>query len=351
MGTMPKLYLIDASAYFYRAFFALPPLTTSGGLPINAIYGFTTMLQKLMADHQPKYLAAVLDRPEPTFRHAVYQDYKANRDEMPDNLSVQIPYIKDVIRGFNIVALEKPGYEADDIIGTVALRAAADGAEVVIVSGDKDLFQLVRPGITVLDTMKDRVFDSQGVLDKYGLGPDQIIDMLGLMGDTSDNVPGVPGIGPKTAVSLLAQFGSMDGIYEHIESITKKKVKQNLLEFRDQAYLSRRLVTLDTAVSLERSWKDCRVISPDTEALRELFKQFEFTRLLKGLTPQKKTKKDYRLVGDKAGIEALIGKLRDLPRFTLDLETTSADPMRAEIVGISFAWEDDRAWYVPVAHQ
>jgi len=207
-----KLFLIDTSAYFYRAYFALPPLTTADGLPTNAIYGFTTMILKLLDQHQPSHIAAVLDRPEPTFRHKAYDQYKANRDVMPDDLQVQIPHIREILKAFNIRAVDKVGFEADDLIGTLALRAATDGCEVVIISGDKDLCQLIGPKIIMLDTMKDKVMDRAAVEAKYGLGPGHIIDMLALTGDTSDNVPGVPGIGPKTAQSLLSQFGSLDAI-------------------------------------------------------------------------------------------------------------------------------------------
>jgi len=175
MTTAKKLFLIDVSAYFYRAFFAIPSLSTSDGLPTNAIYGFTTMLQRLLKEYRPEYLAAVLDCPEPTFRHEVYRDYKANRPSMPDNLSVQIPYMKEIIQAFNIAAVAKPGYEADDVIGTLARQAEKDGAEVVIVTGDKDLCQLVSPRISLLDTMKNTVTTPQAVREKYGVGPEHMI--------------------------------------------------------------------------------------------------------------------------------------------------------------------------------
>ena len=206
------------------------------------------MILKLLEQHQPSHIAAVLDRPEPTFRHKAYDQYKANRAVMPDDLQVQIPHIKEVIEAFNIRAVEKAGFEADDIIGTLARRAEAEGCEVVIISGDKDLCQLISPQITMLDTMKDKVMDRAAVESKYGLGPEHIVDMLALTGDSSDNVPGVPGIGPKTAQELLSQYGSLDGIYEHLDEITKKKAREALEQNREQAYLSKQLVTIDTDV-------------------------------------------------------------------------------------------------------
>ncbi len=351
---MPKerLFLIDSSAYFYRAFFALPRLTTSTGFPTNAIYGFTTMLQKLLNDHAPEFIAAVFDCPEPTFRHEAYADYKANREEMPDNLSVQIPHMKEVTAAFGIAAVEKPGFEADDVIGTLARQAARDGSDVVIVSGDKDLLQLVGPHVTVLDTMKDRVFDRAAVEKKYGLGPEKLIDMFGLVGDAVDNVPGVPGVGPKTAARLLERFGSIDAVYENLESITQKKLKESLAEHRDQALLSRQLVTIDCSVGLECSWKSFKAMPPDQEALRRFFREYEFTRLLKTLDAgSPAAEKNYRLLTEPGDIRALLETLRALGRFTLDIETTSEQPMLAEIVGISFAWQDHDACYVPLAHQ
>ena len=346
-----KLYLIDVSAYFYRAFFALPPLATSTGLPTNAIYGFTTMLQKLLKDERPEYLAAVLDRPEPTFRHAAYQDYKANREEMPDNLSQQIPYIKEVIQAFNIPMLEKPGFEADDIMGTLARQAEQDGAEVTIVSGDKDMCQMVSGRVRLLDTMKNKITDVSEVKKKFGVSPDRVIDVLGLTGDTSDNVPGVPGVGPKTAQRLVDEYGSVEDIYENLAEITKKKVKQSLTENRDQAFLSKKLVTIDTKVPLDKTWQELKVDSPNTEALRALFKKFEFTRLLKEITVEKKTEKNYHWTTDMAEIRALFAELKKHKSFTLDFETTSEFPMLAEIVGISFAWKDHEAVYLPVKHE
>ena len=351
MNKNKKLFLIDTSAYFYRAFFAIPYLSSPDGLPTNALYGITTMLLKLLKEHQPEYLAAILDRPEPTFRHKIYSEYKANREKMPDNLALQIPYIKDIIRALNIPAIEKQGYEADDIIGTLARQAEKDSIDAVIISGDKDMCQLVSHGITILDTSKSAVVDSEAVKEKYGIGPEKIIDFLGLTGDSSDNVPGVPGIGPKTAQSLITQFGSMDGIYENLDSITKKKLKESLIQFKEQAYLSRRLVTIDTGVSLGTTWKELLAASPNQNELRDLYVKFGFKRLLKDSSPEKQVAKTYTLLTDMDKIKELFATLKKHGFFALDLETTSADPMLAEIVGISFAFRNNESFYIPVAHE
>ena len=344
------LYLIDVSSYFYRAFFALPLLTTSDGLPTNAIYGFTTMLQRLWREHQPTYIAAVLDRPEPTFRHDAYKDYKANRPDMPDNLAVQIPHMREVIQAFRIPMVEKPGYEADDIIGTLARHAAGEGMRVVIVTGDKDLCQLVDDRITLLDTMKNVMIDTDAVRHKYGVGPESIVDIFALIGDKVDNVPGVPGIGEKTAAALISTYGTLDALYERIDEISKKKLKEALLQYKEQAYISRDLVKINTAVPLEIHWRELTVQPPREDELRSLFKKFEFTTLLKQLTPETTRRAQYRLIRDAAEIKKLIEEVYAQGEFAIDLETTSEDPMRVDIVGIACAVREQEACYIPLGH-
>jgi DNA polymerase I len=351
MTERKKIYLIDVSGYYYRAFFALPPLSTSEGLPTNAIYGFTTMLQKLIKEQKPDYLAAVLDCPEPTFRHEVYQDYKAHRPKMPDELSAQIPHMKDVITAFSIASIEKPGFEADDVIGTMARQAEAAGLDVVIISGDKDMCQLVSERITLLDTMRNVVTGADKVQEKYGVPPEKIIEIFSLMGDKSDNVPGVPGIGEKTAAELINAYGTLDGVYANLDAITKKKAKEALAANREKAYLSRQLVTIDTAVPLDISWSDCQLPQPDEEVLRGLFKKFEFKRLLESVASAPQSAKNYHMITSAADIEALIARLSTSTSFALDFETNSIDAMRADIVGISFSVQDHEAYYMPVAHQ
>lgn len=351
MTDRKKLFLIDVSAYFYRAFYALPPMATSSGLPTNAIYGFTTMLSKLIKEQKPDYLAAALDCPEPTFRHEAYEEYKANREKMPDELQAQIPHMKDVIQAFSIAAIEKPGFEADDIIGTLARQAEKDGLEVVIVSGDKDMCQLISQRVTMLDTMRNSVTGQEKVQEKYGVAPDKIIEIFSLMGDKSDNIPGVPGIGEKTAAELIRTYGSLDSVYENLDTITKKRAKEALAANREQAYLSRRLVTIDTAVPLEKSWQDCELREPDDELLRGLYKKFEFKKMLESVAPARAAEKNYRMLTAEADIDDLFARLRSCGAFALDFETTSTNAMQAEIVGISFAVKDHEAFYIPVAHE
>ncbi|NJL26277.1 MAG: hypothetical protein HC902_14745 [Calothrix sp. SM1_5_4] len=214
---MKNLYLVDASNMFFRAFFAIPPLTNDKGMPTNALYGFLAMSLKLIREVKPDYLVYCFDRKEPSFRHELYSDYKANREEMPDLLQPQVPYLKQLTTALGIPLLEKAGFEADDIIGTLALMGVKNHTNVVIVSGDKDFAQLVRPGISLYDTMKDARTDVDGVKAKFGVRPDQIIDYLAMVGDSSDNVPGVRGIGPKGACKLLHDYGTLEEVYAHID--------------------------------------------------------------------------------------------------------------------------------------
>ena len=210
----PKLVLVDGSNYLFRAFYAIRELSNSKGFPTNAIYGFTTMLMKLLRDQAPDYIAIAFDVKGPTFRHEAFADYKATRRAIPDTLIPQIPYVKEIVRGFSIPIIEQAGLEADDIIGTIARRQAQEGMDVVIVSGDKDLMQLVSGNVVMVDTMKDKTYDVAAVTERFGVGPDKVVEILGLMGDTSDNIPGVPGIGPKGALRLIEQFGGVKEILD-----------------------------------------------------------------------------------------------------------------------------------------
>lgn len=248
---MKKLYLVDVSSIFFRAFYAIPPLTNEKGLPTNAIYGFLTMTLKLLREEKPDYLAFCFDRKEPSFRLELYDQYKANRSEMPEDLIPQIPYIRKLTDVLNISAVDAEGFEADDVIGTLTRLAHNQDIEVVIVSGDKDFAQLVDGKISMYDTMKEQRYDAKAVHEKWGIRPDQMIDYLSLVGDSSDNVPGVRGIGPKGAQKLLTDFESLDGIYARIEEVSGKSLKQKLIENKEMAYLSKKLVTIRQDVPLE----------------------------------------------------------------------------------------------------
>jgi len=350
MAKRPALFLIDGSSYMYRAFFAIPHLSNSSGVPTNAIYGFTTMLQKILNEYKPDYLALIFDTPAPTFRHEVYEDYKANRPEMPDTLAAQIPYIKEVVKGYNIALLEKEGFEADDIIGTIARKEETKDLEIVIASGDKDLLQLVNEHITVIDTMKDKRFDEKGVIDHLGIEPRKVTDYLGLVGDSSDNVPGVPGIGKKTALKLLENFDTIHEVLKHPEFIRSKKVQENLVKFADQALLSKQLCTLDTEVPIEYDLEGLKSTDPDREKLKAIFKELEFTKLLQGLTAQDSTapRADYHLVSTKESFVELLSHLGDAQACAISLITATPDPLTSKPAGLAVAYSTEQVFYVPL---
>ena len=348
----PMLYLIDGSAYIYRAFHAVRGLANSKGMPTNAVFGFTRMLIKLMQERWPQHAAMFFDAKGPTFRHEIYDQYKANRPPMPDELVGQLPWIKKVTEAFNIPIMEMPGYEADDLIGTCARLAEAAGYSVVMVTGDKDFIQLVTDRVTIWDPMKDRIIDAAAVRAEFDLAPGQIIDMMGLSGDTADNVPGVPGIGPKTALTLIQNYGSMEALYDRLDSLTRKKQRENLAAHREQAFLSRRLVTIDTHAPVEMDLRALKVVPPDEEALGRLFQELEFRQLQQEFQrtgPEKPTAYASVLTTDE--LDALIGRLENCTRFAVDTETTSQNPMDAVLVGISVAITPHEAFYIPVGHR
>jgi len=345
------IYLIDGTAYIHRAYHAIRGLANSKGLPTNAVFGFTRMLIKLMDDRNPAYVGMFFDAKGPTFRHELYPEYKANRPPMPDDMAVQIPYIKKITAAFNLPTIEMQGYEADDLIGTLARLAEKKGFRVIMITGDKDFMQLVTARSTIWDPMKESATDLQSIREKFGIEPRQMIDVQGLSGDTADNVPGVPGIGQKTALALIKAHDSMQELYEQLDSITKKKQRENLVNFREQAFLSRRLVTINTAVPLSLNPADFKVTAPDGEALAELYKDLEFHQLQQSVPGQADlSSKDYQAVMDQSQLSALISQLEKVDLFALDTETTSTNPMLAELVGFSFAVKSNQAYYIPCRH-
>lgn len=272
---MKNLYLVDASNMFFRAFFAIPPLTNDKKMPTNALYGFLAMSLKLMRDVRPDYLVYCFDRKEPSFRADLYTEYKAHREEMPEDLVPQIPYLKKLTELLGFAQVEKSKFEADDVIGTLALMGLRNKVNVVIVSGDKDFAQLVQPGISIYDTMKDVRMDTDGVMAKFGVRPDQIIDYLAMVGDSSDNVPGVRGIGPKGACKLLTDYQTLDGVYAHIEEI-KGATQKKLIEGKDLAYLSRKLCTIVSDIDLDVKFDDLKLKEPDREPLQAILQELGF---------------------------------------------------------------------------
>lgn len=273
---MKKMYLVDVSSMFFRAFFAIRPLTAPSGLPVNAIYGFVSMLVKLLKEEKPDYLVFCYDRKEPSFRKEIYPEYKAHRTEMPEDLGKQIPYIKKFADLMGIPSLEIAPYEADDIIGTLVQLGREKNLEVYIVSGDKDFGQLIQNHVFLYDTMKDHKYDTQGVKEKWGVSPDKFIDYLALVGDTSDNIPGVEGIGPKGAQKLLQDFESLEDIYKNIDKISSSSLKQKLLNSKEQAFLSKKLVTIALDVPVEKNIENYKMRPLQTEELRSLLRELNF---------------------------------------------------------------------------
>lgn len=351
MTDQPKrLYLIDGSSYIYRAYFAIRHLSNSKGMATNAIFGFTNMLLKVMREHAPDHLAVVFDARGPTFRKEIYPEYKANRAAMPEDLVPQIPRIKELVRAFNLPALELQGYEADDIIATLAKKHAAQGLEVTIVSGDKDLMQVVSEQVRMLDTMKDKIYGPAEVAERFGGGPDKVVEVQALAGDSSDNIPGVPGIGEKTAVKLIAEFGTVESLLARIDEV-KGKMQDKLREFGEQALLSKRLVTLRDDLELGIDYDALAAGAPDRKALTALFGELEFHKLQQEFFSESQDRNDdYRGVFTKDDLDQLIVSLEKAPRISFDTETTSLDPLRAELVGLSFAVQAGQGWYIPVGH-
>ncbi len=350
-----KIIIIDGSSYIFRAFYAIrTSLSNSKGLPTNAIFGFARMLLKVVRDENPEYVAVVFDSAKKTTRHEYFPQYKANRASMPEDLIPQIPYIHDLVKSFNIDVVCMDGIEADDIIGTLAVQSRQKGLEVIIVSGDKDMMQLVGNGITMLDTMKEKRIGPKEVEEKLGVAPSKVVEIMGLMGDTSDNIPGVPGIGPKTALELINVYGDIENTLAHAEEVKKKSVRERLSQFQDQARLSKRLVTIVTDLDLECDIENFKVRERDNEAVVRILKELEFNALLKELTSSpksiEKAEKNYRTVLTKDDFDILLRALKKSGKFAIDLETTSKHPVVAKIVGISLSFTSHEAYYIPVAH-
>jgi len=345
------VYLIDGTAYIHRAYHAIRALSNSKGLPTNAIFGFTRMMLKLIEDRQPQYAGMFFDAKGPTFRHKMYAEYKANRPPMPEDMAAQIPYIKEVTAALQFPIVEMQGFEADDLIGTYARLAEKKGFTVVMVTGDKDFVQLVTDRAMIWDPMKDTTIDAGFVKKSYGIEPLQMIEVMGLAGDTSDNVPGVPGIGQKTALNLIQNHHSMDKLYESVDSITAKKQRENLIRYRDQAFLSRDLVKIDIDAPISADLADFEIGPADTQALSALFQTLEFRQLQHALSQKTDlSDKDYQPILTKEALDRLIVRLKSARIFSLDTETTSRIPMKARLVGLSFALQANEAFYIPCGH-
>ncbi|HEX5637759.1 MAG TPA: DNA polymerase I [Gammaproteobacteria bacterium] len=386
----PPLILVDGSSYLYRAFHALPPLTNSKGQPTGAVYGVVNMLKKLIEQYHPQYMAVVFDAKGKNFRHEMFADYKAHRPPMPDELRAQIEPLHELVDALGLPKLVVPGVEADDVIGTLATQAAKQGMEVLISTGDKDMAQLVDKHITLINTMNNSVLDIPGVVEKFGVPAERIVDYLALIGDTSDNIPGVPKVGPKTAVKWLQEYGSLENIVQHAADI-KGKIGDNLRDSLEQIPLSYKLATIVCEVELDQKPTDLALMTPDREKLHRLYSNLEFKTWLKELDshkarpddiqPQQDTsfrrkaesmvdnvpdsglhrdddnvvaaaeiEKQWETVVDESRFNFWLAELNKAEIFAFDTETTSLDYMQARIVGVSFCVEPGKAAYVPIGH-
>ena len=349
----PRFYVVDGNGYVYRAFFALPRMNNSKGLPTHAVYGFTNMIRKLLQEEEPDFITVVFDSKEKTFRHESYEQYKIDRPAMPDDLQQQFPYIRRVCGALGLPVLERPGYEADDVIATLMDRCKEEGMTGIIVTSDKDLLQLVGGDIYALDPMKDYfVYDTKAVEEKWGVPPERIVDLLAIMGDSIDNVPGVKGIGPKGALELLQKFETVENLLAHADSIEKKSHREKILEQKEMLVLSRKLVQLHHDVPLDRGIRDLKAGHPSPDAARDLFLELEFYSILaQFLTNASHRKANYRVVETEAALDALVSHLAGARVISLCVEIDRRLRFRGSIVGFAFSTEARSGDYIPVGHQ
>ncbi len=372
-------YLIDGSGYIFRAYYALPPLTRkSDGLPVGAVSGFCSMLFKLLEDsksnenlQKPTHFAVIFDAARKTFRNEIYSDYKANRSEAPDDLAPQFEYIRKSVVAFNLPSVDLPNYEADDLIATYAEQILAKGAKVTIVSSDKDLMQLYRKDVRIFDPMKNKFITSEDIVTKFGVGPEKVIDVQSLAGDSSDNVPGVPGIGVKTAAELINKYGTLEKLLDNAQEIKQNKRRETLIENKDKAIISKKLVTLMKDAPVERKIEEFNLKEIDKDKLYKFLREMEFNRLLSSVIsaygepelgeiaserkPEKKqqnvNKKNYHLITNEKEIDEWINEAEEAGELAIDTETSSLDAHQADLVGISLSTKIGKACYIPIGHK
>lgn len=360
-GRRPTLYLIDGYALIYRSFFAFlkNPLRTATGEDTSAPYGMATFLLKLLDDYEPDYLAVVLDAAERTYRHELFSDYKATRQKMPDELRPQIARVRQIFEAFHVPMIEKAGYEADDVMGTLAKRAAREGFDAVLVTGDKDFWQLIEEHVRILNpgrggmaAVDEETIDVSNAAEKFGVPPERVPDVLALVGDTSDNIPGVPGVGPKTALELVQEFGSIEDIYADLSRVRKPRLRETLETYRTQALLSKQLVRIPTDLDIDCEFEALKLRPPDEQAVVRLFRELEFNRYLDRFTSRSDriVEARYRLVRDFAELRVLVEEARAAGVAAFHLETTNPTPTRANVVGVAMSTAPGRAAYVPICH-
>jgi DNA polymerase-1 len=343
----PVLYLLDISSYIYRAFHAIRGLSTSQGFPTNAAFGVTNMLLKVLRERRPQYLALVFDSKGPTFRHREYPDYKAHRPPMPEELAPQLPYIEKIIQGLNLPTLQKEGYEADDLISTLVRRAREQGMAVEIVSGDRDLLPLVQEGVTMWDPMRDVRYDEAAIREKYGVSPRELLEVKALAGDPSDNIPGVPGIGEKTALKLIRDYHSLENVLAQAKNLKEKGIRGRLQEYADQARLSRKLAQLCDEVELDIDLERLRPGPPDRETLRQLFLELEFTKFNQELGFTAPGAESFQLVRTEAELEDLAVQLRGVGKLGVFFLLGEEHPVRAPVAGLALSWQAGGGAYIP----
>ena len=370
-------YLIDGSGYIFRAYYALPPLSRkSDGLPTGAVSGFSSMLFKLLEDSRsddtefkPTHFAVIFDSARKNFRNEIYSEYKANRAEAPEDLAPQFEYIRKSVEAFNLPSIEQINYEADDLIATYAKKIISLGAKVTIISSDKDLMQLVSSKVRLFDPMKSKIIGEKEVIEKFGVSPEKVIEVQSLAGDTSDNIPGVQGVGIKTAADLIQKYGSLDNLYKNIDKITQKKRKETLIKNKNNAYLSKKLVKLKDDVPVKENLENFELKEVNKDKLFNFLREMEFNRLLsqvigfygntKEISIEHKNSlnqkndfnyKSYEIISNEKQLDDWIENLNKSSVISVDTETSSLDPLEAELIGVSFCFEKNKACYVPIAH-
>lgn len=361
MSDRKRLFLLDATAMVYRAYFAFVrnPLVTKRGEQTSASFGFVGTLLKILRDEHPDYIAAVFDSDKPTFRHEQFADYKATREKMPDDLAAQLGRVNEVVEALNLPNIRLDRYEADDLIGTLAVKGVEAGLDIVIVTGDKDLMQLVDDHVCMISPTKAgeawTTISPEGVREKWGVPPEKITDLLGLMGDSSDNIPGVPKVGPKTASQLIEEHGDLEAVLAAAPKITKKALSANLQEFADQARLSKELATIATDAPIVLDLSAFEWTGPNLDAVRPLFRELEFTQFLDELDPDGQQSESLEHATYVTATTDMLGdiaaQIKKAGRVAIDTETTDLDSMHAELVGVSLACDDSTGWYIPIAHR
>ena len=371
-------YLIDGSGYIFRAYYALPPLSRkSDGMPTGAVSGFCSMLFKLLEDsksndnkHKPTHFAVIFDSARKNFRNEIYSDYKANRSDAPDDLIPQFEFIRKSVKAFNLPSIELINYEADDLIATYVEQILKEGAKATIVSSDKDLMQLYKKNIRIYDPMKNKFVSNEDVNNKFGVNPDKVIDVQALAGDSSDNVPGVPGIGVKTAAELINQYGNLENLLKNADKIKQNKRRETLIQNKDKAIVSKKLVTLKKDVPVKNKISEFQLKEIDKNKLYSFLREMEFNRLLSSAIStygeiefSNKTKdfdkeekdykisnKNYELIEKEEDIDKWLNEAEENGEIAVDTETNSLDPHQAKLVGISFSTKIGRACYIPIGH-